>query len=95
MWEEDPHWQEGNYRLLLFAVVLSGIGAIVNSVLFHDWSFLVYWLKFMAVVLSTLALYAAIIWTSAHLIRKIFRGFKHVQQRLKNIASANSPRKTG
>jgi hypothetical protein len=36
MWEEDPRWQQANYRLLVWAVVIGEVGGLFVSVCWQD-----------------------------------------------------------
>jgi hypothetical protein len=81
MWEEDPRWQQANYRFLLWSVGIVGVAAVLFSVFDGDWTFARYYFLGLGVVLAALCIYAAIVWTVAQvafllirLCRKLFHG---------------------
>jgi uncharacterized membrane protein YjjP (DUF1212 family) len=67
MWEEDPRWQQANYRLLVWTVVIGVVGGFVFSLWSGDWQPYRGLLEFLGVILAALCIYAAVIWTVGHL----------------------------
>jgi hypothetical protein len=78
MWEEDSRWQQGNYRLLVGAVVIGLIGSLLISLLSGDWQLFGVFLEVLGVVLVALCIYAAFVWTVAHLGVKLWRAFRRL-----------------
>ncbi len=77
-WEESEIFQEGNYRLLRWAAIFLTLLTTVISILTGDWSVLGYWLLGLGAVL---AVYAGTIWSVAHLVILVIRGFKRLFRR--------------
>ena len=80
MWEEDPKWQEANYRFLLFLAAALTVGVAAWSAVEREWAMLGYWMLGLATLLSALCIYAAIVWIVGHSIvwtaracKKLFR----------------------
>jgi energy-converting hydrogenase Eha subunit H len=78
MWEEDPRYQEANYRFLLFLIAALTVGVAVWSAWEREWTMLGYWVLGLLAVLLALALYAAAVWVVGHSIVWIVRVFKSV-----------------
>jgi hypothetical protein len=76
MWEEDPGWQQGNYRLLVGAVIIGLVGSFFISLWSGDWQLFGEFLKVLGVILAALCIYAAIIRAVAHLGVKLWKLFK-------------------
>jgi hypothetical protein len=76
MWEEDPRWQQGNYRLLVGSAFVGLLGSFVISLFSGDWEIFQVFLEVLGVILAALCVYAAIVWTLAHLVMKIWRAFR-------------------
>jgi hypothetical protein len=76
MWEEDPRWQEANYRLLLWSVVVLGGVAVLASIFTGDWTFARGCFIGAAIILAALVIYAAVVWTVGHLIVLVVRFFR-------------------
>jgi len=72
-WEEDPRFQEANYRLLAHLVVISTALATIYGVAFREWSFLGVWFSALDVVLAGLFIYGAIVYSAGHTIRFLAR----------------------
>ena len=68
MWEEDPRYQEANYRFLLFLIVALTVGVAIWSAWEREWMMLGYWMLGLLAVLSALVLYAAAVWLVGHSI---------------------------
>ena len=81
MWEEDPKWQESNYRLLVFLVVALTVGVAVWSAWAGEWKMLGCWLLGLAVVFLAFCLYAVAVKGFAHSVIWIIRVYKRVIQR--------------
>lgn len=81
MWEEDPRWQEANYRFLVFLVAVITVVVAVWSALAGDWTTLGHWMLGLAVVFLALCLYAAAVWGIGHAVIWIVRVFKRVFHR--------------
>ena len=62
MWEEDPRYQDANYRLLLFLIAVLTVGVAIWSAWEREWMMLGYWMLGLLVVFLALALYAAAVW---------------------------------
>jgi uncharacterized membrane protein YeaQ/YmgE (transglycosylase-associated protein family) len=76
MWEEDPRWQQANYRFLVGAVVVGLVGSFLISLFFGDWELFKDFLEALGAILAALCIYAAVVWTVAHLVTKLGRVFK-------------------
>jgi uncharacterized membrane protein YjjP (DUF1212 family) len=75
MWEEDPRWQQANYQLLVEAVAIGLVGSFLISLFSGDWQPLGGFLNVLGVILAALCIYAASVWTAAHLGVKIWKIF--------------------
>ena len=62
MWEEDPRWQQGNYRLLVGAVVIGLVGNFLISLFSGNWQLFGGFLEVIGVILAALCIYAAFVW---------------------------------
>jgi hypothetical protein len=76
MWEEDPRWQQGNYRLLVGAVVIGLAGSFLISLYSGDWQLFLMFLEVFSIILAALCIYTAFVWTVAHLGVKLCRVFR-------------------
>jgi hypothetical protein len=57
MWEEDPRWQQGNYRLLVGSAFVGLLGSFVISLFSGDWEIIQVFLEVLGVIIgSTLRL---------------------------------------
>ena len=81
MWDEDPRWHQGNFRLLVWGVGIIGLVAVLTSAFTGDWAFARYYLIGLVVALAALSIYAAVVWIIGHaclalvrLYRKVFHG---------------------
>ena len=81
MWEEDPKWQQANYHFLVGAVIVGFVGSFLISLFLGEWQIFRFFLEALGVVLSALCIYAAIIWTAAHLLVRIWRAFSKLRHR--------------
>ena len=81
MWEEDPRWQQANYRLLVGAVVVGLIGSFLISLFSGDWQIVQIFLEILGVILAAICLYAAFVWTVAHLGVMVWRAFKRLMRK--------------
>jgi hypothetical protein len=81
MWEEDPRWQQANYRLLVGAVVVGLAGSFLVSIFLGDWVIFRGFLMVLGVILAALCIYAAAIWTAAHLVVKMWRAFRKLRRK--------------
>jgi len=82
MWEEDPRWQQGNYRLLVGAVVIGLAGSFLISLYSGNWQLFLMFLEVLGVIMAALCIYAAFVWTVTYLGVKLWRvlrklGHKH------------------
>ena len=81
MWDEDPRWQQSQYRTLVWAVAIGLIGSSVISIFSGDWQIVIRFLEALGVILAALGLYAAFAWTVAHLGVVLYRKFKRLAHR--------------
>jgi uncharacterized membrane protein YeaQ/YmgE (transglycosylase-associated protein family) len=81
MWEEDPRWQQAKYRSLVGAVVVGLVGSFLISLFLDQWGIFRGFLEVLGVVLAALCIYAAIVWTAAHLVTKIWRAFRKLRHK--------------
>jgi hypothetical protein len=79
MWEENPKYQEANYRLLVWTVAIVTIGGLVISYLSDDWGPYQLFLKFLGIILGALCIYATVVWTGGHLTRILCNAFKKLR----------------
>lgn len=68
MWEEDPRYQEANYRFLLLLIAVLTVGVAIWSAWERHWAMLGNWILGLLVVLLALTLYAAAVWLVCHFI---------------------------
>jgi hypothetical protein len=68
-WEEDPRWQQAQYRFLLWCLGVGTLLVTALSLWYRDWEPIGYWLAALAVLVAALGLYAALIWTAAQALR--------------------------
>ena len=78
MWEEDPRWQQANYRLLVGAVVVGLVGSFLISLFLGDWQLFGGFLEVLGGILAGLCVYAAFVWTVAHLGVKLWKAFRRL-----------------
>ncbi|HLX95272.1 MAG TPA: hypothetical protein VKU37_05975 [Verrucomicrobiae bacterium] len=76
MWEEDPRWQQANYRVLVWSVAIGVVGSFFISLFSDDWRIFLIFLEVSGVILAALCIYAAFVWTVAHLGVKLWRVFR-------------------
>jgi chromate transport protein ChrA len=76
VWEEDPRWQQANYRLLVWAVAIGLVGSFLISLFSGDWQLFQVFLEVLGVIVAALCIYAAFVWTVAHLGVKLLRVFR-------------------
>ncbi len=76
-WEESQFHQEANYRVIRFCLVCATIIGVMLGLLSGVWSVLIG----LAVFFVALAIYAAIIWTGAHIVLVLIRFFRRWRQR--------------
>ncbi len=81
MWEEDPRWQQANYRFLVGAVVVGLAGSFLISLFSGDWELFRVFLEVLGVIVAALCIYAAVVWTAAHLVAKIWRAFRKLRHK--------------
>lgn len=80
MWDENPRYLEVCYRFLLWIVGVGLVWGLVVSLWSGDW--VPYWmfLKILGFALTTLCVYAALVWTVVHLawtLQGIARKLRH------------------
>lgn len=68
MWEEDPRWQDANYRFVLWSVAGIGALSLFRSLLASELSYLRSFCIGLGVLLDALCVYVAILRTTALLI---------------------------
>lgn len=73
MWEEDPRWQQANYRLLVWTVVIGLVGGFLLSLYSGDWQPYYVFLRLLGGFAAVLCAYAALVWTIGHLSIKLWR----------------------
>jgi hypothetical protein len=71
MWEEDPRWQEANYRLLVGGTAGLTLLATAYGLIFREWHFLAVWFSVLGVLVGALCLYAAVICSVVYGIRSV------------------------
>jgi hypothetical protein len=62
MWEENPIYQDANYRLTVKATIVVFLLANLWCVAFRDWEMLGYVWIILASLIAALCAYAAVIW---------------------------------
>jgi uncharacterized membrane protein YjjP (DUF1212 family) len=81
MWEEDPRWQQANYRLLVWLVVIAVVGGFIVSLWSGQWQTYQILLEFLGIILAALCIYAALVWTVGHLALKLGRLLKKLRHK--------------
>jgi hypothetical protein len=76
MWEEDSRWQQANFLLLMWVVVFGVVGGFFEALWLGDWQLYQDLLERMGVVFGALCIYAALIWTTGHLVLMIVRAIR-------------------
>lgn len=76
MWEEDPKYQENNFRLLVGIAVISTAAVTVYGFALQDWAFLGYWYSMLGVLAGGILLYGAVVCSVAYLVRVVLRLFR-------------------
>jgi peptidoglycan biosynthesis protein MviN/MurJ (putative lipid II flippase) len=76
MWEEDPRYQEGNFRLLVAVAVISTALATVYGLALQEWSFLAYWYSILGALLGGILIYGVVVCSVAYTARFIARLFR-------------------
>ena len=90
MWEEDPSYQNSNFRLLVGSVLCALLVGPMLALWTGDWGYYQGFLVALAVVLGALCVYAAFVWTVAHLIRRIATYLRRVTHQ-KDLAEQGGP----
>ena len=78
MWEEDPRWQEANYRFSIAIVAVGTVCVALWSAWEREWSLLGYWALIWGVILGALLLYGASVWFACHSVAFICRQLRKV-----------------
>jgi len=78
MWEEDPRWQQAQYKILVWSVGVSGPFALFVSALTGDWSVARWYFTAVGVVVAALCVYAAVVWMVGHAAMLLIKFFKRV-----------------
>ena len=73
MWEEDPRWQEANYRFSIVIVIVATVSVAIWSVWESDWAFLGYWMLICSVILCALLCYGGAVWLVCHSVAFVVR----------------------
>jgi uncharacterized membrane protein YjjP (DUF1212 family) len=81
MWEEDPRWQQANYRLLVSAVAIGVVGGFVVALWSGDWQPYQVFLEVLGVIVAALCVYAALVWTVGHLALKLWNVVKKLRHK--------------
>ena len=81
MWEEDPNWQQANYRLLVWTVVIGVIGGLGVSFWSGNWQPYLSFLEALGVFFAALCIYAGLIWTVGHLGVRLYRVVKKLRHK--------------
>ena len=76
MWEEDPRWQQGNYRLLVSAVAIGVVGGFVVALWSGAWQPYQAFLEVLGVIVAALCVYAALVWAVGHLALNLWNVVK-------------------
>lgn len=80
MWDEDPKWQAAAYRALVWTVAFAVVFGLGISLWTGDWDAYRTVLMWIGIFAAAICLYAALVWTVAHLVAalwKIFEKFGH------------------
>jgi hypothetical protein len=79
MWEENPRYQQGSYRLLVWSVGLIGVFTLIWSIITGEWAFTGYYFTGVFALLAGVLIYCAIVWgvghTAALVVRVLRRAF--------------------
>jgi hypothetical protein len=81
MWEEDPRWQQANYRLLVWTVVIGTVGFFIISLWSGDWQPFRVLLELLGGILGALCIYAAGVWTVGHLVLRFWNALKKLRHK--------------
>jgi hypothetical protein len=84
MWEEDPRWQEANYRFLVCSVVIGLVGGFIFSLWTDDWQPYRIFLEALGIILGGLCIYAACVWTIGHMVVKCWSALKKLKRKHDN-----------
>ncbi len=79
MWEENPKWQQANYRLLVWSIAVGVIFGFFISLWSGDWQPYETFLEALGVILAALCIYAAVIWVIGKLALKFFNRLKKIK----------------
>ena len=85
LWEEDPRWQEANYRFLVFLVAVLTVGVVIWSAWMQESTIIGYWFLGLGVLFFALCIYAAIVWTVGHMSLWLGRLFKRMVHRRRDV----------
>lgn len=91
MWEEDPRYQESNYRFLKLVVVVGSLLMALYGALTGEWDVPGWWFFSVVGVLIALGLYAAAVWGIGHGIAWIFRFVRSTFRKGRHHAQQDSP----
>jgi hypothetical protein len=73
MWEEDPRFQNAQFRFVIGSVVTITVLAASLSVVFWDWEFIKYWFGTLGVAVIVVGLYGVAVWLVGHGLRSVAR----------------------
>ena len=78
MWDEDPRWQEGNYRLILGSLRVAFIVGAVLGLVFATWEPLLQFCYLVgAAVGSLFVVWVLPVWLFGKLVDKLRSGVQH------------------
>jgi hypothetical protein len=81
MWEEDPRWQQANFRLLVWSVVIGVVGGFTYSLWSGDWQPYRGFLEILGIILAALCIYAAVVGSVGHLAPKFWGVLKKLRRK--------------
>jgi O-antigen ligase len=80
IWEEDPRFQQANYRFLRGAVGISGVACASLSLLWHDWVPIVGYLATVLVLALAILVYGLIAFVIVQAILLVVRAVQWLRR---------------
>lgn len=62
MWEEDPRWQEANFRFLVSGTAFLAVLATAYGLAFQEWKFPAFWYSVLGILIVAVGIYGVIVW---------------------------------
>jgi len=78
-WEEDPRYQEGNFKFLVWLVAFATVVIGIASLITGNWEPLGTWLWVLLIGGIAVSIYAGIVWSLGHLVLLAIRALRRLR----------------